>query len=91
MAVGSATPDYHHSCAFHAPLDNTMELSLAAAKPNRAWIDVSDKQIVKHLAKRLGKTQKEVFAAIDKVGSNAETVIKELRAETNAQRTRSID
>jgi hypothetical protein len=68
-----------------------MELSLTAVKPNRAWIDVSDKQTVKHWAKRLGKTQKEVLAAIDKVGSNAETVIKELRAETNAQRTRSID
>ena len=84
MAVGSATPDHHHSRAFHAPLDNTMGRSQTAVKPNRAWIDVSDKQIVKRWAKRLGKTQKEVLAAIDKVGSNAETVVKELRAERNA-------
>jgi hypothetical protein len=57
---------------------------MARVKPNRAWIDVSDTQIVKRWAKKLGKTQKEVLAAIDKVGNNAETVVKELRAERNA-------
>jgi hypothetical protein len=82
VAVRSATADHHHPRAFHAPLDNTM-VRKSAVKPNRGWIDVSDQKIVKRWAKRLGKTQKEVLAAIDKVGSNAETVIKELRAENN--------
>jgi hypothetical protein len=84
MAVGSATPDHHHSRALHAPLDNTMARNQTAVKPNRGWIDVSDKEIVKRWAKKLGKTQQEVLDAIDKVGSNAETVVKELRAEKNA-------
>jgi hypothetical protein len=61
-----------------------MARNQTAVKPNRGWIDVSDEEIVKRWAKRLGKTQKEVLAAIDKVGSNAETVVKELRAEKNA-------
>jgi hypothetical protein len=40
--------------------------------------------MVKRWAKRLGKTQKELLAAVDKVGNNAETVVKELRIERNA-------
>ncbi len=56
----------------------------SVVKPNRGRIDVSDKQMVKRWAKRLGKTQKELLAAVDKVGNNAETVVKELRTERNA-------
>jgi hypothetical protein len=54
-----------------------------AVNLNRSRIDASDEKIVKRWAKRLGKTQQEVLAAIDKVGSNAETVMKELRAAKN--------
>jgi Protein of unknown function (DUF3606) len=56
-----------------------MARNQTAVRPNRSWIDVSNKEIVKRWAKRLGKTQEEVLTAIEKVGSNAETVAKELR------------
>ncbi len=61
-----------------------MARNQSVVKPNRGWIDVSDKQMVKRWAKRLGKTQKELLAAVNKVGNNAETVVKELRIERNA-------
>jgi phage host-nuclease inhibitor protein Gam len=47
-------------------------------KPARNKIVMSDDVIARHWAKKLGKTQDEIKAAIEKVGDNCETVRKEL-------------
>jgi hypothetical protein len=44
-------------------------------------VDISDKVSVRQWRKRLGKSAKEVEAAVAKVGNNAETVIKELETK----------
>jgi hypothetical protein len=46
--------------------------------PSRNCIDISSKVSVRQWRKRLGKSAKEVDAAVAKVGNNAESVIKEL-------------
>jgi hypothetical protein len=45
MAVGSATPDHHHSRALHAPLDNTMARMKAS---NNAEIVVRELRVEKN-------------------------------------------
>jgi Protein of unknown function (DUF3606) len=50
-------------------------------KPSRNCVDISDKVSVRQWRKRLGKSAKEVEAAVAKVGNNAETVIKELETK----------
>jgi hypothetical protein len=47
----------------------------------RNCVDISNKVSVRQWRKRLGKSAKEVEAAVAKVGGNAETVIKELGAK----------
>jgi hypothetical protein len=51
------------------------------SKPSRNCVDISNKVSVRQWRKRLGKSAKEVEAAVAKVGNNAESVSKEL--ETN--------
>ena len=47
-------------------------------KPDRNKIDISNDEIARHWAKKLGKTKDEIAAAVAKVGENAQTVQKEL-------------
>jgi len=50
-------------------------------KPDRSRIDLTDDSIARHWSKRFGKSVKEIAAAIEKVGDNAQTVKKELGCE----------
>jgi Protein of unknown function (DUF3606) len=50
-------------------------------KPSRNCVDISNKVSMRQWRKRLGKTAKEVEAAVAKVGNNAESVIKQLEAK----------
>lgn len=54
-----------------------MKLSVKA-KPMRGVIDLSDKTVARGWAKKLGKSTKEIAAAMEKVGNNAETVKRQL-------------
>ena len=60
-----------------------MALLTLPLKPDRSRINRSDEGIAKHWVKKLGKTKEEIAAAIAKVGDNAETVIKELRSQSD--------
>ena len=53
-------------------------MEISPIKPDRHRIDLSDDFIARHWAKKLGKTQQEIAAAIEKVGNDPETVCKEL-------------
>ena len=53
------------------------------SKPDRSRIDLSQKGVAKHWAKKLGRSQEEIAAAISKVGNNADTVMKELGLKHN--------
>jgi Protein of unknown function (DUF3606) len=44
-------------------------------------VDISNKVSVRQWRKRLGKSAKDVEAAVAKVGNNAESVIKELETK----------
>jgi hypothetical protein len=48
-------------------------------KPDRSRIDLSNDALVRHWAKKFGKSKDEIVAAVAKVGENAATVAKELR------------
>lgn len=50
-------------------------------KPSRNCVDISNKVSVRQWRKRLGKSAKDVEAAVAKVGNNAESVIKELETK----------
>jgi Protein of unknown function (DUF3606) len=50
-------------------------------KLSRNCVDISNKVSVRQWRKRLGKSAKDVEAAVAKVGDNAETVMKELGAK----------
>ena len=52
-------------------------------KPERSRIDLSDNGIARQWVKKLGKTREEIATAIAKVGDNAETVMKELRNQSD--------
>jgi Protein of unknown function (DUF3606) len=52
-------------------------------KPDRSRIDLSDIGIARQWVKNLEKTKKEIATAIAKVGDNAETVMKELRNQSD--------
>ena len=60
-----------------------MALLTLPLKPDRSRINLSDEGIAKHWVKKLGKTKEEIAAAIAKVGDYAETVIKELRNQSD--------
>ena len=49
---------------------------------DRNRVDLSTPALVRHWRKRFGKTEEEVADAIAKVGSNVETVKKELQVNS---------
>lgn len=53
-------------------------------KLDRNKIDLSDTVKVRRWAKRLGKSKEKIEAAVEKVGSNCETVRKELGCTKDA-------
>ena len=57
-----------------------MNLTSSSTKLDRNRVDVSTPVLARDWRKRLRKSQQEIEAAIAKVGGNAETVMKELRA-----------
>ena len=57
-----------------------MNLTSASTKLDRNRVDVSTPVLARYWRKRFRKSQQEIEAAIAKVGGNAETVMKELRA-----------
>jgi hypothetical protein len=58
-----------------------MNLTSSSTKLDRNRVDVSTPVLARYWRKRLRKSQQEIEAAIAKVGGNAETVMKELRAD----------
>src|SRR5688500_9228655 len=63
---------------FTSASDRRAIMDLQQIKPDRLHIDPNDKAAVNHLMRSLGKSREEVLAAIEKVGTNIETVRKEL-------------
>jgi hypothetical protein len=53
-------------------------MDLQQVKPDRLHIDPNDKAAINHLMRTTGRSREAVLAAIEKVGSNIETVRKEL-------------
>jgi len=53
-------------------------LKSSATKLPRQRVDVSNKTIARHWSKRFKKPQREIEAAVAKVGDNPETVMKQL-------------
>jgi len=51
-------------------------------KLDRNLVDISTPLLARYWRKRLRKSPQEIEAAIAKVGGNAETVMKELQANT---------
>lgn len=60
-----------------------MNLSPSSPKVDRNRVDVSTPALARYWRKRFGKSKDEIETAIAKVGGNAETVMKELRAATS--------
>jgi hypothetical protein len=54
-------------------------LTTSSVKRARNCVDISSKELARHWCKHFKKTKPEIEAAIAKVGTNAETVMKELR------------
>ena len=50
-----------------------------ASMLDRNRVDISTPALARHWRKRFGKTEEEIANAIAKVGSNVETVAKELQ------------
>lgn len=46
-------------------------------KPDRLHVKLDDPAVARHWAKHFGKTKEEIAAAIEKVGSNADTLKRE--------------
>jgi Protein of unknown function (DUF3606) len=57
-------------------------------KPSRNQVNLSGSEISRGWRKHLGKSKDEIEAAIGKVGSNAESVMKELDANGYKDRRR---
>ena len=53
-------------------------LTTSSVKGARNCVDISSKELARYWCKRLKKSKPEIEAAMAKVGSNAETVMKEL-------------
>jgi hypothetical protein len=53
-----------------------------APKPDRGHVSPGDETVIRHLMKISGKSKADVLAAIEKVGTNIETVRKELNGGT---------
>jgi hypothetical protein len=58
-------------------------MKISPIKPNRARIDPSVDAVVRHWAKKVGKTKEEIVAAINKVGNNAESSKRELGCQSD--------
>ena len=56
-------------------------MKITPAKPDRTKIDLTDKVTARAWVKKLGKSQEEIAAAIEKVGDAAAAVKKELGCE----------
>ena len=59
-------------------------LTTSSARRARNRVDISSKELARYWCKRFKKSNPEIEAAIAKVGDNAETVMKELRAKREA-------
>jgi len=59
-------------------------MKITPDKPDRARIDLTDKVTARAWVKKLGKSQEEIAAAIEKVGDTAAAVKKELGCEAEA-------
>jgi Protein of unknown function (DUF3606) len=59
-------------------------LTTSSARSARNRVDISSKELARYWCKRFKKSKPEIEAAIAKVGDNAETVMKELRAKHDA-------
>ena len=59
-------------------------LTTSSARRARNRVDISSKELARYWCKRFKKSKSEIEAAIAKVGDNAETVMKELRAKHEA-------
>jgi len=57
-------------------------------KPSRNRVNLSGSEVSRGWRKHLGKSKEEIEAAIGKVGSNAESVMKELDADGHKDRRR---
>ena len=64
-----------------ALVGDVVMLTSSSTKSPRNRVDISSKELARHWCKRLKKSKAEIEAAIAKVGDNAETVMKELRAK----------
>ena len=49
-------------------------------KPDRNKIDLSDDEVARRWAKKLGRSKQEIANAIEKVGNNCASVRKELKS-----------
>lgn len=56
-------------------------------KTRRSTIDLSDEVVARSWEKRLRKSKKEIAAVIEKVGPNADTVMRELKVQNQKART----
>ncbi len=55
-----------------------MALEVHLPKPDRFHVSLDSDALVKHWTKCFGKTHEEILAAIEKVGTNVESVKREL-------------
>jgi hypothetical protein len=55
-----------------------MALVSEEPRPDRAHVDPNDDAVIRHLRKISGKSREDVLAAIKKVGTNIESLKKEL-------------
>jgi hypothetical protein len=53
-------------------------MKIRPVKPDRGKINLTDDVVARAWEKKLGKSKEEIAQAIEKVGDNAETVMKEL-------------
>ena len=55
-----------------------MAIKVNAPKPDRLHVSLDDDDMMKHWTKTFGRTREEIAAAINKVGTNIESVKREL-------------
>lgn len=60
-------------------------MKISVGKPDRSRIDFTDEAVARLWVKKLGRSQEEIAAAIEKVGDNAESVKKELELAIASQ------
>jgi hypothetical protein len=55
-----------------------MVVKVKKSKPDRGHVDPVDEVVLRHLMKLSGKRKKEIVLVIEKVGTNIETIKREL-------------